>query len=52
MARARLAAIAAMLIVLLLGGPAGPAVVPRLAADPVAAVAWPPSERPASSRRS
>ena len=34
---------AAMLIVLLLGGPAGPAVVPRLAADPVAAVAWPPS---------
>ncbi len=42
MARARLAAIAAMLIVLL-GGPAGPAVVPRLAADPVAAVAWPPS---------
>ena len=43
MARARLAAIAAMLIVLLLHGSAGPAVVPRLTADPVAAVAWPPS---------
>ena len=43
MARARLAAIAAMLIVLLFRGAAGPAVVPPLAADPVAAVAWPPS---------
>jgi hypothetical protein len=43
MARARLAAIAAMLIVLLVHGSAGPAVMPRLAAEPVAAVAWPPS---------
>jgi outer membrane biosynthesis protein TonB len=42
MARARLAVMAVMLIVLLFGGSAPP-VVPRLVTSPVAAVGWPPS---------
>ena len=45
MARARLAAIAALFIVLALGGAARavPGAIPRLVAVPLAAVAWPPS---------
>ena len=44
MARARFAVLAAMLVVLLLGGVAGPPSRPAGSpAAPVAAVAWPPS---------
>ena len=43
MARVRIAVLAAMLVVLLLGGVAGPPAVLRFAGVPVAAVAWPPS---------
>ena len=43
MARARIAVLAAMLVVLLLGGVAGPPAALRFAGVPVAAVAWPPS---------
>ena len=43
MARARFAVLAAMLVVLLLGGVAGPPGALRFAGVPVAAVAWPPS---------
>ncbi|HEY3333702.1 MAG TPA: lamin tail domain-containing protein [Candidatus Limnocylindrales bacterium] len=43
MARVRFAVLAAMLVVLLLGGASGPTAIPRFAGVPVAAVAWPPS---------
>ena len=43
MARARFAVLAAMLVVLLLGGVTAPPAVPRFAGAPVAAVSWPPS---------
>ena len=45
MARVRLAAHAALLLVLLLGGMVSPSLVPRPGAmQPVAAVTWPPSQ--------